>query len=89
MGENFRCKARITTRGYRATTPQSLTCSSAVSHDRFRIALKMAALDGLSALACDIQNECLAAPCHEKIHAASGPDFGSDSRKTMIAIRAP
>ena len=67
MGENFRRKARMVAGGHMTTSPSSLTYSSVVSRESVRIALTIAALNGLSTLACDIQNAYLTAPCRENI----------------------
>ena len=66
-GENFRRKARMVAGGHMTTSPSSLTYSSVVSRDSVRIALTIAALNGLSTLASDIQNAYLTAPCRENI----------------------
>ena len=58
-------------------SPSSITYSSVVSRDSVRIALTIAALNGLSILGCDIQNAYLTAPCREKIWTTAGPKFGS------------
>ena len=63
MGENFRRKARMVAGGHTTEAPSTLTYSSVVSRDSVRIALTIAALNGLSVLACDIQNAYLTAPC--------------------------
>ena len=88
MGENFRRKARMVAGGHKTTTPSTLTYSSVVSRDSVRIALTIAALNGLKVLACDIQNAYLTAKCREKIWTIAGPEFGSDSGKKMIIVRA-
>ena len=88
MGENFRRKARMVAGGHKTVTPSSLTYSSVVSRDSVRIALTIAALNGLDVLACDIQNAYLTAPCREKIWMVAGPEFGSDAGKTMVVVRA-
>ena len=49
-----------------------------------RIALKLAALNGLGVLACDIQNVYLTAQCREKIWTVSGPEYESDIGKIFI-----
>ena len=67
MRENFRCKARFVAGGHTTETPTSLTYSSVVSRDSVRIILLATALNGLQAMACDIQNAYLTANCHEKI----------------------
>ena len=77
MGENFRRKARMVAGGHMTESPSSLTYSSVVSRYSFMIILTMAALNGLSILASDIQNTYLTAPCREKIWTVAGPEFGS------------
>jgi hypothetical protein len=88
MGENFRRKARMVAGGHQTTSPNTLTYSSVVSRDSVRIALTLAALNGLQVLACDIQNAYLTAPCREKIWTTAGPEFGSDAEKNMLVVRA-
>ena len=53
-----------------------------------RIALTIAALNGLDVLAADIQNAYLIAPCKEKIFTVAGPEFGSDQGKVFIIVRS-
>ena len=55
-----------------------ITYSSVVSRDSTRIALTVAALNGLYLLDCDIQNAYLNAKCREKIWTIAGPEFGSE-----------
>ena len=88
MGENFRRKARLVAGGHLTEAPSSITYSSVVSRDSVRIALLIAALNDLNILACDIQNAYLTAPCREKICITAGPEFGSESGKVMIVVRA-
>ena len=88
MGENFRRKTRMVAGGHMTTSPSSLTYSSVVSRDSVRIALTIAALNGLSTLACDIHNAYLTAPCCEKIWTTAGPEFGSEKGKNMLVVRA-
>ena len=68
--------------------PESLTYSSVVSRYSVRIALTIAALNGLKVLACDIQNAFLTANCRNKCYTQSGPEFGSDRGKLMLITRA-
>jgi len=56
LGENFRRKARLVAGGHTTKTPSSITYSSVIARDSVRIALTIAALNGLSILSCDIQN---------------------------------
>jgi hypothetical protein len=48
----------------------------------------MAALNDLEVKAADIQNAYLTAPCAEKIWTILGPEFGPDSGKKAIVVRA-
>ena len=88
MGENFRRKARLVAGGHTTDVPSTMTYSSVVSRDSVRIALTIAALNGLKVRACDIQNAYLTAPCREKIYTTAGPEFGSDAGKQMLVVRA-
>ena len=68
--------------GHRTTeqVPDSIiTYSSVVSRDSVRIALTIAALNGLQIAACDIQNVYLTADCREKIWTVGGLEFGSEA----------
>ena len=67
LGENFRRKARLVGGGHMTTATTSINYPSVVSRDSVRIALTVAALNGLDILACDIQNAYLTAKCREKI----------------------
>ena len=53
-----------------------------------RIALTIAALNGLKFLACDIQNAFLTVKCREKCYSRSGPELGLDRGKLMLITRA-
>ena len=88
FGENFRRKARMVAGGHTTSTPSTLTYSSVVSRDSVRIALTIAALNGLKVFAADIENAYLTAPCREKIWTVAGPEFGSDAGKKMLIVRA-
>ena len=88
MGENFRRKARMVAGGHKTEAPASITYSSVVSRDSVRIALTIAALNGLEILACDIQNAYLTAPCREKIWTIAGTEFGSKCGHLMLISRA-
>ena len=88
MGENFRRKARFVAGGHTTDTPASATYSSVVSRDSVRIALMVAALNGVKVMACDIQNAYLTADCREKIWTRAGPEFGSEIGKIMIVRKA-
>jgi hypothetical protein len=89
MGENFRRKARFVAGGHTTEVPDYLiTYSSVVSRDSVRIALTIAALNGLKVMACDIQNAYLTADCREKIWTVAGPEFGSEAGTIFIVKKA-
>ena len=89
MGENFRRKARFVAGGHTTEIPDSIiTYSSVVSRDSVRIALTIAALNGLKVMACDIQNAYLTADCREKIWTVAGPEFGSEAGTIFIIKKA-
>jgi hypothetical protein len=88
MGENFRRKARFVAGGHTTDVPSVLTYASVVSRDSVRIALTIAALNGLKLLACDIQNAYLTADCREKIWTRAGPEFGSESGTIFLVKKA-
>ena len=88
IGENFHRKARLVAGGHTTETPATLTYSSVVSRDSVRIALTMAALNGLAVMACDIQNAYLTVDCREKIWTRAGPEFGSEAGTIMFIRKA-
>ena len=65
-----------------------LTYSSVVSRDSVRIALTMGALNGLTVMACHIQNAYLNADCRENIWTRAGPEFGSEAGTIMLICKA-
>ena len=88
IGENFRRKARLVAGGHTTDAPATLTYSSVISRDSVRIALTIAALNGLEVMACDIQNAYLTADCREKIWTRAVPEFGSESGTIMLIRKA-
>ena len=62
----------------RAELLSSIMYLSVVSRNSLCITLKVAALNGLKILACDIQNMYLLAPCCKKVYCIAGADFGSE-----------
>ena len=69
----FRRKALYVDGGHTTETPAALTYAYVVSRYLVRIALTLAALNGLDILACDIQYAYLTAQCREKIWTVAGP----------------
>ena len=84
MVENFDGKAQFVAGGHTRETPLTLTYWSVVSRDLVRIILLEAALNGLSIVACDIQNAYVTADCREKIWTIAGPEFGSEKWTTSF-----
>ena len=70
--------------GHTTTVRASSTYSPVVSMDSVRIALTIAALNGLYILACGIQNAYLTAKCRELIWTTAGPKFGSQKGRIVI-----
>ena len=87
MGVNFRRKARFIAGGHTTDVPRTLTYASVVSRDSVRIALTMAALNGMKVMACDIQNAYSTSNCREKIWTRAGPEFGSEAA-TIFIVKA-
>ena len=88
MGENFRQKERMFAGGHTNETPAALTYASTVSRDSVSISLTISALNDLKVLACDIKNAYLTAKFRENIWTIAGPEFGYDTGKLMIVVRA-
>ena len=88
IGENFRRKAQLVAGGHTTEAPATLTYSLVVSRDSVRIALTIAALNGLQVMACDIQNAYLTTNCREKIWTRAGPEFGSEAGTIMFIPKA-
>src|SRR6476620_5291726 len=74
--------------GHMTEAPAVMTYASVVSRETVRVALTIAALNGLEVKASDIQNAYLTSPCEEKIWTKLGPEFGEDSGKIALIVRA-
>ena len=86
--EDFRRKARYVAGGHRTETPRDSTYASVVGRETVRVALTIAALNGLEVKAADIQNAYLTAPNKEKIWTVLGPEFGADAGRRALVVRA-
>ena len=75
-------KARFVAGGHLTEPPASIAFSSVVSRDSVRLALLIAALNGLDIMACDVENAYLNAECREKVWFVAGSEFGS--RQGMV-----
>ena len=87
LSEGFRRKVRMVAGGNQVETPEHMTYATVVSRETVRIALTMAALQGLDVKTSDIQNAYLTAPCAEKIWTTLGREFGPDSGKKALVVR--
>ena len=65
--ENFQFKARLVANGNETGAPASSTYASVVSRESVRIALTLAALNGLEVKTSDVENAYLTAPTTEKL----------------------
>ena len=88
LGNNFSRKSRLVGGGHTTTAPSSITFSSVVSRDSFRIALTILALNNLDILACDIQNAYLTSLYREKIWTFAGPEFVEEEGTLMLVKMA-
>ena len=84
LGENFRRKARLVGGGHTTTAPASITYLYVVSRDSVRIALIIAALNGLDILTCDVQNYYLTVKFRDLIWITAGPEFGLEEGSIMV-----
>jgi len=86
---DFTHNARYVARGDMYNTSVGFCYLSAVSRDRVRIVLLIAALNDLDILACEISNAHLDAPCREIIWFVAGLECGKSLEcKVMKLARA-
>jgi hypothetical protein len=86
--EDFRRNARFVSGGNTTDTPHAMTYASVVSRESVRISLTLAALNDVDVKMADIENEYLTAPITEKVWTVLGPEFGDDTRKCALIVRA-
>ena len=79
IGEKFRRKERIVADGHKTKTPGSTSYLSVISRESVRISLKIAALNDLDVLACDIQNTYITENCRERVWVIARPEFESEA----------
>jgi hypothetical protein len=65
-----------------------MTYERVVSRESVRIALTLAALNDLDVNMADIENAYLTAPLTEKVWTVLCPEFGDDSGKRALIVRA-
>jgi len=86
--EYFRRKARIVAGGHITDAPAPITYASVVSREAVRIALLLAALNGLEIKAADILNAYITETMEERIWRVLGPEFGADVGKKAVIVRS-
>jgi hypothetical protein len=86
--EDFSCKERFVAGGNTTYTPHAITYASVVSLESVKVALTIADLNQLDVKMAGIENTYLAAPITEKFWAVLGTEFGNDSGKLVLIVRA-
>ena len=86
--KDFLRKACLVAGEHMMHTADAITYSSVVTGETVCIAITMAALYKLEAKATNVLNAYVMAPKKEKIWAVLDPEFGDDSDKSAIIVRA-
>ena len=71
-----------------AKAPATITYANIVSRETVRIALMIATPNDLEVKSGNILNTYVQAPVTEKVWTTLGPEFGKDTRKTAVIVRA-
>jgi hypothetical protein len=86
--EDFHGKAIFVADGHATNTPHAMDNASSVSRESERITVTLAALHGFDVKMADIENAYLTAPTTEKVWNVLGPEFGDESGKGALIVRA-
>jgi hypothetical protein len=86
--EDFRQKTRLVAGGHRTKAPATITYASVVSRETVCLALTIASLNDLEVKVGDILNAYITALVKEKVWTVLGPEFGHDTGKSAIIVRA-
>ncbi len=86
--EDFRQKARLVAGGHLTKAPATITYAIVVSRETMRLALTFASLNDLEVEVGNVLNAYITAPGKEKVWTILGPEFGLDSGKSDIIVRA-
>ncbi len=86
--EDFRQKARLVAGGYLTEALATITYASVVSRETMHLALTFASLNDLEAKVGDVLNAYITAPVKEKVWTILGLEFGLDSGKSAVIVRA-
>jgi hypothetical protein len=86
--EDFLRNAQLVAGGHTADAPRVMTYASVVSRESARIALTLASLNDLDVIMGKIENAYLTAPSTEKVWTVICPEFGEDTGKLALIVRA-
>jgi hypothetical protein len=86
--EDFRQKARLVAGGHWTKAPATITYASVVSRETVRLALTIASLNDLEVKVGDVLNAYITAPVKENLWTICGPEFGHDTGRSAIIVRA-
>jgi hypothetical protein len=86
--EDFQRKALFVALGHTTATHHVMTYASVVSRKSVRITLTLAALNDLDVMMGDIENSYLTATITEKVWTVICPEFGEDTGKRALIVRA-
>ncbi len=86
--EDFRQKARLLAGDHLTKAPATITYASVVSRETVRLALTFGSLNDLEVKVGNVLNAYITAPVKEKEWTILGPEFGLDSGKRAIIVRA-
>ncbi len=74
--------------GQLTQAPATITYASVVSGETVRLALTFASLNDLEVKVGNVLNVYITAPVMEKVWTVLGPEFGHDSGKSVVIVRA-
>ncbi len=74
--------------GHLTQAPATITYASVVSRETVRLALTFASLNDLEVKVGNVLNAYITEPVKEKVWTILGPEFGHDSGKRAIIVRA-
>jgi len=74
--------------GHLTKAPATITYASVVSHETVHLALTFASLNDLKVKVGNVLNAYITAPVKEKVWTILGPEFGHDSGKSAVIVRA-
>jgi hypothetical protein len=86
--DDFRRNARFVAGGHTTDTKHAMTYANVVLRESVIIAFYLAALNDLDVKMAYIENAYLTAPITDKIWTVFDPEFGDDSGKRALIVRA-